>query len=49
LSSTACSEKELAREATIRRFRIVQTEGAREVEFYNLDMILAVGSYNVDL
>jgi hypothetical protein len=41
------SEKELAREATIRRFRIVQTEGAREVarevEFYNLDMILAVG------
>jgi hypothetical protein len=32
------SERELAREVTIRRFRIVQTEGAREVarkvEFY---------------
>ncbi len=41
------SEKELVREATIRRFRIVQTEGvrevARDVEFYNLEMILAVG------
>jgi hypothetical protein len=33
--------------ATIRKFRIVQTEGARqvarEVEFYNLDAIIAVG------
>jgi hypothetical protein len=34
-------------ESTIRKFRIVQTEGdrevAREVDFYNLDVILAVG------
>ena len=33
--------------ATIRKFRIVQTEGnrqvEREVEFYNLDIIIAVG------
>ena len=40
-------EGELAREATIRRFRIVRTEGAREVsreiEHYNLETILAVG------
>lgn len=38
---------ELVEEATIRKFRIVQTEGsrevAREVEFYNLDAIIAVG------
>lgn len=38
---------ELLREATIRKFRIVQTEGTREVnrevEFYNLDAIIAVG------
>ena len=36
------SEGELSREATIRKFRIVQAEGARsierEVDFYNLDM-----------
>ncbi|MBI4800768.1 MAG: virulence RhuM family protein [Desulfarculus sp.] len=41
------SEGELRPEATIRKFRIVQTEGQRQVErlldFYNLDMILAVG------
>ena len=41
------SEGELAAGATIRRYRIVQTEGAREiardVEHYNLDAILAVG------
>ncbi len=41
------TEKELDREATIRSFRIVQTEGAREitrtVEHHNLDAILAVG------
>jgi len=41
------AEGELTRDATIRRFRIVRTEGtrdvAREVEFHNLDMILAVG------
>jgi hypothetical protein len=40
-------ESELRREATIRKFRIVRLEGARqvtrEVEHYNLDAILAVG------
>jgi hypothetical protein len=40
-------EEELSREATIRKFRIVRQEGARqvarEVEHYNLDVILAVG------
>ncbi len=39
--------KELNREATIRNFRIVQTEGKREVtrniDFYNLDVIISVG------
>jgi hypothetical protein len=38
---------ELQKETTIRKFRIVQTEGtrqvSREVEFYNLDAIIAVG------
>jgi len=38
---------ELEESATIRNFRIVQTEGnrevSREVEFYNLDAIIAVG------
>jgi hypothetical protein len=38
---------ELKEMATIRKYRIVQTEGAREVarevEFYNLDVIIAVG------
>ena len=41
------SEGELDPEATIRNFRIVQKEGDREVtrqiDFYNLEMILAVG------
>jgi hypothetical protein len=41
------AEGELRREATIRKFRIVRTEGkrevAREIEHYNLDAILAVG------
>ncbi|MDB5335919.1 MAG: uncharacterized protein JWN70_1538, partial [Planctomycetaceae bacterium] len=41
------NEGELEAEATIRKFRIVRTEGAREVtrsiEHYNLDAILAVG------
>jgi hypothetical protein len=41
------SEGELRPEATIRRYRIVQTEGprqiTREVEHYNLPAILAVG------
>ena len=40
-------EKELDQKATIRKFRIVQKEGAREVsrdvDFYNLDMILSIG------
>jgi len=38
---------ELAREATVRKFRTVQTEGSREVarnvDFYNLDTIISVG------
>jgi hypothetical protein len=38
---------ELSPDRTIRKFRIVQTEGSREVsrevEFYNLDAIIAVG------
>jgi len=38
---------EIAREATIRKFRIVQTEGNREVtrepDHYNLDAIISVG------
>lgn len=41
------SEKELREDSTIRKNRIVQTEGKRKVEreisFYNLDMILAIG------
>ena len=40
-------EGELRPEATIRKFRIVQKEGsrdvARDVDFYNLDAIIAVG------
>ncbi len=40
-------EKELEVESTIRNFRIVQKEGNREVtrnvDFYNLDMIISVG------
>lgn len=38
---------ELAKEATVRKFRTVQIEGnrqvSRELDYYNLDMILAVG------
>jgi hypothetical protein len=41
------SQNELSREATIRKFRTVQTEGARQVardiDFYNLDAIISVG------
>ncbi|SEQ05739.1 RhuM family protein [Nitrosomonas ureae] len=41
------AEQELAAEATIRKFRIVQQEGerkvSREIEHYNLDMIISVG------
>jgi len=40
-------EGELEEGATIRKFRIVQTEGkrqvTREVDFYNLDVIISVG------
>jgi len=40
-------EGELAPEATIRKFRIVQSEGgrrvSREIDFYNLDIIISVG------
>ncbi|MHB9027943.1 MAG: virulence RhuM family protein [Candidatus Latescibacterota bacterium] len=40
-------EGELTPEATIRNFRIVQAEGTRQVirqvDFYNLDMIISVG------
>lgn len=40
-------EAELKEKATIRKFRIVQNEGgrgvAREVDFYNLDLIISVG------
>lgn len=38
---------ELTKEATVRKFRTVQTEGnrsvEREVEYYNLDMIISLG------
>ena len=41
------NQKEISRKATIRNFRIVQKEGTREVardiEFYNLEAIIAVG------
>jgi len=41
------AEQELAVESTVRKFRIVQQEGkrkvTREVEHYNLDMIISVG------
>ena len=40
-------EGELESGATIRKFRIVQTEGnrqvSRQVDFYNLDVIISVG------
>jgi hypothetical protein len=40
-------EGELAPEATIRKFRIVQTEGTRQVsrkvDFYNLDVTISLG------
>lgn len=41
------NEGEIAREATIRKFRTVQKEGSRDVsrnvDFYNLDAIISVG------
>lgn len=40
-------EGELTREATVRKFRTAQMEGSRsverEVDHYNLDMIIALG------
>ena len=43
----AFEKGELAREATIRNFRIVRQEGQRqverEIEHYNLDVIISVG------
>lgn len=40
-------EKELNKRATVRKFRTVQTEGARKIvrflEYYNLDVIISVG------
>ena len=40
-------QKEISSEATLRKFRIVQKEGkrdvSREVDFYNLDAIISVG------
>ena len=45
--SNILREKELSEDRTIRKFRIVQIEGKREVkrniDFYNLDMIISVG------
>lgn len=45
--SNIYEEQEVAPEATIRKFRIVQTEGKREVsrlvEHYSLETIVAVG------
>ncbi|MES2737919.1 MAG: virulence RhuM family protein [Verrucomicrobiota bacterium] len=45
--STIYEQGEITREATIRKFRTVQTEGSREVarqvDFYNLDAIISVG------
>lgn len=44
---TIYGDGELEQEATIRKFRIVQTEGnrqvTRQVDHYNLDMIISVG------
>ncbi len=44
---TIYAEREQSPEATIRKFRIVRTEGRRQVsrtiDFYNLDMIIAIG------
>lgn len=41
------AQDELSKEATIRKFRTVQTEGTRqvkrEVDFYNLDAIISIG------
>ena len=46
------SDSELEEEATIRNFRMVQTEGSRQVtrdtKHYNLQMIIAVGFSKVE-
>ena len=46
--SNLFTQNEISKEATIRKFRIVQKEGSREVtrnvEFYNLEAIIAVDS-----
>jgi len=45
--SNIFAEKELVRKATIRKYRIVQQEGnrqvTREIEYYNLDVIISIG------
>ena len=45
--SNIYKDGELSPESTVRKFRTVQTEGTRQVsretDFYNLDMILAIG------
>ena len=45
--ANVCKSGEVSETATVRKFRIVQTEGSRqvhrEIEFYNLDAIIAVG------
>ena len=45
--SNIYAQGEMSKESTIRKFRIVQIEGSREmtrdVDFYNLDAIIAVG------
>ena len=45
--SNIFSEGELENATTVRKFRTVQIEGqrevAREIDFYNLNMILAIG------
>ena len=45
--SNIFDEKELEATSTVRNFRTVQKEGKREVsrdiDFYNLDMIIAIG------
>src|SRR5690606_42060588 len=45
--SNVFKEGELEREATVRKLRTVQTEGSRNVarnlDFFNLDVIIAVG------
>ena len=45
--TNVCREKELQRNPTIRKFRLVRKEGNRDVErmidHYNLDVIISVG------